>query len=579
MTSRTISICQGKGSIGHNNRAFHTKNTDPARTKNNIVFVREPISEAYDSLFAEAVDRYNAKQKRSDRRINNGYFEYQFGQPVTETKLTSPDKRKSFYEYLIQLGTMEDTGVGTEAGEKATACLCEYMRGFSERSPNFHVFNAVIHLDEKTPHLHIDYIPVGHYKRGVDTQNGIAQALKEMGYGSGKNAIAKWRQSEYLVFRKICEEHGFLISEPKKSRGVSYAVEEYKEIQHEKERLTQELQPLREMELAAEETTVVGKKQLLSNNLSVSPEEFEMLEQQKKAVAVQSIDNHHEREILEHKRQLLDEREAEIAVKESESLSHLVDRSIELDKREEKIRSTEKRINEAANTVEAEKAKLHDLEAQAENKLKAAENKYNMQLELNQRYSALQRKMRKTENELDRKSSELFDIRCAVGISPLDENADTVSKVKEIVAENYAINTELNKELCLPYTEIKKTTPLEKLHTVLDKFKSRIAESDRELDESRTLISNLKNRFKTIKEGFVKVALAINTLICSDKFGRGLTGISEALANGIGMFIDDFFKSIGEYESIDKWGLDDEIQKNMEIFIEPETTRTKDYER
>ena len=212
MTSRTISICQGKGSIGHNNRAFHTKNTHPARTKDNIVCVREPIDEAYDSLFAEAVDRYNAKQKRSDRRINNGYFEYQFGQPVTETKLTSPDKRKSFYEYLIQLGTMEDTGVGTEAGEKATACLCEYMKGFSGRNPNFYVFNAVIHLDEKTPHLHIDYIPVGHYKRGVDTQNGIAQAVKEMGYGGGKNAIAKWRQSEYLVFRKICEEHGFLIS-------------------------------------------------------------------------------------------------------------------------------------------------------------------------------------------------------------------------------------------------------------------------------------------------------------------------------------------------------------------------------
>ena len=221
MTSRTISICQGKGSIGHNNRAFHTKNTDPARTKNNIVFVREPIGTAYDKLFAEAVERYNAKQKRSDRKIKNGYFEYQFGQPVTETKLTSPDKRKSFYEYLIQLGTMEDTGVGTEAAEKATDCLCEYMRGFSKRNPNFYVFNAVIHLDEKTPHLHIDYIPLGPYTRGVDTQNGIAQALKEMGYGSGKNAIAKWRQSEYLVFRKICEKNGFIISEPEKSRGFA----------------------------------------------------------------------------------------------------------------------------------------------------------------------------------------------------------------------------------------------------------------------------------------------------------------------------------------------------------------------
>lgn len=449
MTSRTISICQGKGSIGHNNRAFHTKNTDPARTKNNIVFVREPISEAYDSLFAEAVDRYNAKQKRSDRRINNGYFEYKFGQPVTETKLTSPDKRKSFYEYLIQLGTMEDTGVGTEAGEKATACLCEYMRDFSERNPNFHVFNAVIHLDEKTPHLHIDYIPVGHYKRGVDSQNGIAQALKEMGYGSGKNAIAKWRQAEYLVFRKICEEHGFLISEPKKSRGISYAVEEYKEIQHEKERLTAELQPLREMELAAEETTVVGKKQLLSNNLSVSPEEFEMLEQQKKAVAVQSIDNQHEREVLEHKRQLLDEREAEIAVKESESLSRLVDRSIELDQREEKIRFAEKRINEAANADEAEKAKLHDLEAQAENKLKAAENEYNMQLELNQKYSLLQKKIRIVEDDRDNKAGELANLRYAVGIDFSDKETDAVAKINAIKEENSSINMTLSKELTM----------------------------------------------------------------------------------------------------------------------------------
>lgn len=59
------------------------------------------------------------------------------------------------------------------------------MNGFQARNLNFHVFNAVLHMDEATPHLHIDYIPIRHYKRGVDTQNGIAQALKEMGYGEG----------------------------------------------------------------------------------------------------------------------------------------------------------------------------------------------------------------------------------------------------------------------------------------------------------------------------------------------------------------------------------------------------------
>lgn len=559
MTSRTISICQGKGSIGHNNRAFHTKNTAPARTKNNIVFVREPIGTAYDKLFSKAVKRYNAKQKRSDRKIKNGYFEYQFGQSVTETKLTSPDKRKSFYEYLIQLGTMEDTGVGTEAAEKATACLCEYMRGFSERNPNFYVFNAVIHLDEKTPHLHIDYVPVGHYKRGVDTQNGIAQALKEMGYGSGKNAIAKWRQSEYLVFRRICEEHGFLISEPKKSRGVSFAVEEYKEIQHEKERLTEELQPLREMELAADETSIVGKKQFLSNNISVSPKEFEQLEQQKKAVAVQNIENQYERDNIAARQKLLDEREADIAIKEAD------------------IFHTEERISRSLSEAEHKSEKAADILKEAERKMASADRLYKGQVELNQRYTALEREMLKVRRERDRKSAEIADLHYAVGISPTDRETDPVQKIKTIRDENSAIERKLDKELRLPFRQQKSTSTLEMLDMVLDKFKSRIAKTDKELEESRSVIAKLKEQLSFIKQEFIKVVLAVNTLVYSDKYCRGLSGLSKALATGISFFTDSTFKKLGEYDSINKCAIDDEIRENMNHFIGPEKSRTSSY--
>lgn len=559
MTSRTISICQGKGSIGHNNRAFHTKNTDPARTKNNIVFAREPIGTAYDKLFAEAVERYNAKQKRSDRKIKNSYFEYQFGQPVTETKLTSPDKRKSFYEYLIQLGTMEDTGVGTEAAEKATACLCEYMRGFAERNPNFYVFNAVIHLDEKTPHLHIDYVPVGHYKRGVDTQNGIAQALKEMGYGSGKNAIAKWRQSEYLVFRRICEEQGFIISEPKKSRGVSFAVEEYKEIQQEKERLTEELQPLREMELAADETSVAGKKQFLSNNISVSPKEFEQLEQQKKAVAVQNIENQYERDNIAARKKMLDEREADIALKEAD-ISH-----------------TEERISRSLSEAEHKSEKAADILKEAERKMASADRLYNGQVELNQRYTALEREMLKVRKERDRKSAEIADLHYAVGISPTDKETDPVQKITAIRDENSAIERKLDKELRLPFRQQKSTSTLEMLDMVLDKFKSHIAETDKELEESRSVIARLKEQLSFIKQEFVKVVLAVNALVYSDKYCRGLSGLSKALATGISFFTDSTFKKLGEYDSINKCAIDDEIRENMNHFIEPENSRTSSY--
>lgn len=559
MISRTISICQGKGSIGHNNRTFHTKNTDPARTKNNIVFVREPIGTAYEKLFAEAVERYNAKQKRSDRKIKSGYFEYQFGQPVTETKLTSSDKRKSFYEYLIQLGTMEDTGIGTEAAEKATACLCEYMKGFPERNPKFYVFNAVIHLDEKTPHLHIDYVPVGHYKRGVDTQNGIAQALKEMGYGTGKNAIAKWRQSEYLVFRRICEEQGFIISEPKKSRGVSFAVEEYKEIQHEKQRLTNELQPLREMKLAVNEANIVGKKQLLSHNITVSPEEFEQLEQQKKAVAVQSIDNQYDRDKLANRKQALDERESDIAVKEADILC------------------TEERIGRELCEAEQKNEKVSELLNEAERKMESANRMYEKQLELNKKYSELEREIQNVKRERDRKSMEIRHIRQALGIPYNDEKTDAEEKINGIRDELHTIDQLLSDELRLPWSQMKNTTPLEMLHMLIDRFKNRISEADKELEESRSVIARLKEQLSFIKQEFVKVVLAVNALVYSDKYCRGLSGLSKALATGISFFTDSTFKKLGEYDSINKCAIDDEIRENMNHFIEPENSRTSSY--
>lgn len=233
--AKTISHCQGKGSLTHNNRRFSAKNVDSSRTKNNIIFIEQPIADAYDDLFGAAIERYNAKQKRSDRKIKCGYFEHVFKRSPAQTVVTSADKRKSFYEDVVQIGTKDDTGVGTADAAVAAECLTEYMNGFQERNPNFRVFNAVLHLDEATPHLHIDYIPVGHYKQGVDTQNGIAQALKEMGYGTGKDAINRWRLAERAVLEQICKEHGIEISAPEKSRG-SLTVEQYKEYAELKEK-------------------------------------------------------------------------------------------------------------------------------------------------------------------------------------------------------------------------------------------------------------------------------------------------------------------------------------------------------
>lgn len=236
MKEKRISFCQGKGSLTHNNRLFIADNVDRNHIKDNITFIREDIGYVYEHLFAESTRRYNTRQKRNDRKIHCSYYESLFHRKPTNSVVTAADKHKSFYEDVVQIGRKEDSGVDTEDAQLVADCLKEYMAGYQKRNPNFVVFNAVLHMDEATPHLHIDYIPVGHYRRGQDTQNGIAQALKEMGFGEGKGAIARWRASEIEVLNQICLAHSITPLEPEKSRG-SMSVKEYKEARQEADRL------------------------------------------------------------------------------------------------------------------------------------------------------------------------------------------------------------------------------------------------------------------------------------------------------------------------------------------------------
>ncbi len=302
MNTKTISMCQGKGSLSHNNRDFSAKNIDSSRTADNIVFVRQELGETYNQLFGEAIERYNAHQKRNDRKISD-YFQHLFNRPPSASVIIGANKQKSFYEDLVQIGTKDDTGVCSPDAETAIKCLCEYMEGFQERNPNFYVFNAVMHLDEATPHLHIDYIPIGHFSNGLDTRNAMAKALEEMGHGKGANAINRWRLSEWEVLHQICTAHGIEISEPKKSRGYSYTVQEYgehkdkiRELEAEKEQLTTERDEARaELDKAAKKKakltdidSVETGKTVFGGKVTVSQEDWENISDlAKKQVASQ----------------------------------------------------------------------------------------------------------------------------------------------------------------------------------------------------------------------------------------------------------------------------------------------------
>ena len=185
----SISIELGKGVLNHNNRKFIAENVDRERTKNNVEYKNIPLEEAYHILFDGALQRYNDKQKRADRKINN-YLEH-----IQKSK-----QEKPFYEIIVQVGNRDDMGIGTPNEAVAKRILEDYLRRFEERNPNLFVFNAVLHMDEATPHLHIDFIPyTTRSTRGLDTRVSMKKALEEQGFvGSGRSdtETMAWLQSE-----------------------------------------------------------------------------------------------------------------------------------------------------------------------------------------------------------------------------------------------------------------------------------------------------------------------------------------------------------------------------------------------
>ena len=181
---RTISFMNGKGSIGHNTRSFIADNVDASRTKNNIPLIHEDIKQVYHKLFDKALDEYNAKQKRKDRQIKS-YYE----------KISRSKQEKLFYEVIVRIGNKDDTGVGSSAAEIATWVLKDYVKMFQVRNPQLYVIGAYIHLDEETPHLHLNFVPwVSGCKRGLETKTSLKAALATRGFASEGKGNTEWKQ-------------------------------------------------------------------------------------------------------------------------------------------------------------------------------------------------------------------------------------------------------------------------------------------------------------------------------------------------------------------------------------------------
>lgn len=198
---RTISAMVGKGSVNHNSRKFKAENVDADRSHLNINYCNESIKKVYHELFDEALERYNAKQTRADRKIAN-YYE----------KIRSSKQEKPFHELILQIGDKENMSAESDNGQLARQVLDEYYRSFQERNPQLREFSAHLHLDEATPHLHIDFVPfTTGSKRGLDTRVSLKQALAAQGFKGGSRGDTEWSQwvqSEKEQLAAVMEWYG-----------------------------------------------------------------------------------------------------------------------------------------------------------------------------------------------------------------------------------------------------------------------------------------------------------------------------------------------------------------------------------
>ncbi len=250
---RTISAMRGKGSLTHNRRDFIAENVDSSRTPLNIEYHNEDIRAVYHELFDDALARYNEKQTRRDRVIDDYYEKIRMGK-----------QEKLFEELIIQIGNKDDMNASSENGQLARQMLDEYMQSFQERNPTLRVFSAHLHMDEATPHLHIDFIPfTTGSKRGLETRVSLKKALEALGFAGGTKShteLNQWIEAEKQALASIMARHD-IEWEQKGTHEEHLSVLDYKKQERSKEVAALETQIGALQKRTATAETMLSEKQ------------------------------------------------------------------------------------------------------------------------------------------------------------------------------------------------------------------------------------------------------------------------------------------------------------------------------
>ena len=380
-----VSFSQNKGNLSHNERKFYTNNIDIDRSKDNLQFYSLSVEEAYKEYFGNAIDEYNRTQKRKDRL--KSVDKYLFELRENEHKKGA---EKPFYEIVVQIGDKNTCNIlnNKEQAENAKNVLIEYVKGWQDRNPNLRVFNATIHMDETTPHLHLDYIPVATgYKQGLKVRNSLSKALECQGLGKGvgrnDNASIRWQKQEREVIKDLAINHGFEIEE----KGVDrphLSVSEYKRASDDlNERIERNLEVL---EVSKTKVPFSDKVMIKESDLAALKNLSKLGQQARNAAT-------------EHDLALT----ADFELKNKQ----LKDREYQITNQENKITQKLKEAEKALQIATSAKEIAQEQEKNSKHMKSVYEKLYNEQKNLNQEYSELLKKNVSFSQEISKLSDDI----------------------------------------------------------------------------------------------------------------------------------------------------------------------------
>ncbi|EEM44676.1 hypothetical protein bthur0005_55150 [Bacillus thuringiensis serovar pakistani str. T13001] len=265
------------------------------------------------------MDKYNKKQKRNDRKIDDYY-----------DKIHKDDKTHEQRELVVAIGEGKDDPKYREAKKKA---LKQYAEVFQERNPNLAVYNMVLHDDEANPHLHINYVPNFESSRGLTRRVGMDRALQQQGVeGKGRELIAHWREVETAYVEQLAKEHIPNFERANVGSHKYMKVRQYKEYAEAKSTIENQVQE--------KETQL----QTIDYDLKNVKEKTNELELAKKSLESDVVDTYKQLEIVKQQ-----------VESENKKLQLIGQRHVELEKRVEQM---QKELDSATNQVPNEPVKI-----------------------------------------------------------------------------------------------------------------------------------------------------------------------------------------------------------------------------